>query len=254
MIILWWISFALELAIAARILASRLLKHLPAFFGFVLFYAASDLVLMRLWSKPHDYEIAWSIMQAVYVVAQILVALELYLGYARLYKPDKAIKRFLVICLITSAAVGFIMLQLQPKADARTTFILVLGYIWCTFVLWWTAAFIILFGFAFHLVSMTPAPNLTIHARLLATFFAIELCTQILVDASVHETETASIVRISGSILCFAGWVILLRRGGFERHKPNPMISEAAREAAERILRDISGPTRREGFQTGSDD
>jgi hypothetical protein len=254
MITLWWISFALELAVAARILASRALKYLPVFFAFVLFNAASDLVLMPLWSKPKEYEIAWSIVQAFSVAAQILLALELYLGYARLYKPDKAIKRFLAICLIASAVVGFIMLQFQPNADERTTAILVLSYIWRTFVLCWSAAFIVLFGFAFHLVSMKPAPNLTLHARLLATYFAIQLCSQILVDASVHHTAAASVVRIVGASLCLAGWAVLLRRGGFERHKPNPMISEAAREAAERILRDISGPTRRKRFHTGSED
>src|ERR1700728_952275 len=158
MITLWWISFALELAVAARILTSRLLKHLPVFFAFILFNAASDLVLLRLWSKPKEYEIGWSIFEAVYVVAQILLALELYLAYARLYKPDKAIRRFLAICVIASAAVGFTMLQFQPKADKHTTAILVLSYIWCTFLLWWSAAFIVLFGFAFHLVSMAPAP------------------------------------------------------------------------------------------------
>jgi hypothetical protein len=254
MITLWWISFALELAVAVRILASRLLKNLPAFFGFILFNAASDLVLVRLWSKPHYYEIAWSIMQALYVAAQILVALELYLGYARQYKPDKAIQRFLAICLIASAAIGFIMLQFQPKADQGTTMILVLSYIWCTFVLWWTAGFIVLFGFGFYLVSVTPAPNLTLHARLLATYFAIRLCTQILVDASVHHTDVASIVRIGGTILCLAGWALLLRRRGFERHKPNPMIAEAADEAAERILRDISEPPRSQRFHTRGDE
>jgi hypothetical protein len=254
MITLWWISIALELAVAARILVSRLLKYLPAFFGFVLFNAASDLLLAALWSKPPQYEVAWSVIQAVYVAAQILLALELYLAYARLYKPDKAIRRFLAICLIVSAAVGLIMLQFQPQADKHTTAILVLSYIWCTFVLWWSAAFIVLFGFAFHLVSMAPAPNLTLHARLLATYFAIQLCTQILVDASVHHTDVASIVRISGTILCWAGWAFFLRRGGFERHKPNPLLAEAAGAMAERILRDISGPTRRKRFHSGSED
>jgi len=254
MIILWWISIALELAVAARILVSRLLKNLPAFFGFVLFSAASDILLAALWSKPPKYEVAWSIVEAVYVAAQILLALELYLAYARLYKPDKAIKRLLVICLVASAVVGFILLQFQPKADERTTFILVLSYIWCTFVLWWSAAFIVLFGFAFHLVSMKPAPNLTVHARLLATYFAIQLGGQILVDGSVHHTATASIFRITGTNLCLLGWVVLLRRGGFERHKPNPMISEAARVTAERILREISAPAGRKGFHTSSED
>jgi hypothetical protein len=254
MITLWWISIGLELAVAVRIVASRLLKYLPAFFGFVLFSAASDVLLAALWSKKHQYEVAWSIVEALYVAAQILVALELYLGYARLYKPDKAIQRWLAICLVASAVVGFIMLQFQPKADERTTTILVLSYIWCTFVLWWSAGFIVLFGFAFYLVSMKPAPNLTLHARLLAIYFAIQLCGQILVDASVHHTATASVFRITATNLCLLGWVVLLRRGGFQRHKPNPLIAEAAREAAERILRDISGPTRRKGFQSGGDD
>lgn len=254
MITLWWISIALEVAVAARILASRLLKHLPAFFAFIVFGAVSDLLLANLWSKPHYYEIAWSIVGVVDVAARILVALELYVAYDRLYKPHPADQRVLMACLIASALVGFIMLQFQPRADAGTTFILVLSYIWCTFVLWWVTAFIVLFGLGFYLVSITPAPNLTLHARLLAIYFASRLCAQMLVDASVHQTRTASIVRMSGSILCLAGWAVLLRRGGFQRHKPNPMISEAAREAAERILRDISGPTRRKGFQTGSDD
>src|ERR1700761_2627734 len=251
MIILWWISFALELAVAAPILASRLLKYLPAFFGFILLNAISDLLLAHLWSKPHSYEIAWSIIEAVYVAAQILLALELYLAYARQYKPDKAIQRFLAICLVASALVGFIMLQFQPKADDRTTFILVLSYIWCTFVLWWTAAFIILFGFGFYLVSMKPGPNLTLHARLLATYFAIQLGTQILVDASVHHTRLASMLRIIAGSLCLAAWVLLLRRGGFERHKPNPLIAEAARAMRERIMRDLSHPAGGKRFQSG---
>jgi hypothetical protein len=254
MITLWWISIALELAVAARILASRLFRHLPAFFGFVLFSAASDLLLKALWSKIYPYLIAWSVVEALYVAAQILLALELYLAYARLYKPDKAIRRFLAICLIASAAVGLIMLQFQPKADQRTTAFLVLSYIWCTFVLWWSAAFIVLFGFAFHLVSMTPAPNLTLHARLLATYFAIQLGTQILVDASVHHTRAASILRITAGSLCLLGWVVLLRRGGFERHKPNPALAEVAGAMAERMLSDISGPTRRKRFHTGGED
>ena len=254
MITLWWISIALELAVAARILASRLLRYLPAFFGFVLFSAVSDLLLKTLWSKVYPYLIAWSIVEALYVAAQILLALELYLAYARLYKPDKAIRRFLAICLIVSAVIGFIMLQFQPKPDKHTTAILILSYIWCTFVLWWSAAFIVLFGFAFHLVSMGPAPNLTLHARLLATYFAIQLGTQILVDASVHHTRLASILRITAGSLCLLGWAFFLRRGGFERHKPNPMLAEAAGVLADQILRDISGPTRRKRFHTGSED
>ena len=254
MITLWWISFALELAVAARILASRLLKHLPAFFGFILFNAASDLVLVPLWSNRYKYMVAWSIIQAVYVAAQILVALELYLAYARLYKPDKAIQRFLTICLTASALIGFIMLQFQPKADEGTAVILVLSYIWCTFVLWWTAAFIILFGFGFYLVSVEPAPNLTLHARLLATYFAIRLGTQIFADATVRYPVTASMIRTVGSILCFTGWVLLLRRGGFERHKPNPLIAEAARAIRERIMRDLSHPAGGKRFQTGGDE
>jgi hypothetical protein len=254
MIILWWISIALELAVAARILASRLLKHLPAFFAFVLFRAASDLLLMALRPNRYEYTVAWSIIEAVYVATQILVALELYVAYDRLYKSDPADKWFLVGCLVTSAVVGFIMLQFQPKADERITTILVLSYIWCTFVLWWTAAFIVLFGFMFHLISIKPAPNLTLHARLLATLFAIQVCGQVLVDASVRYPATANVVRIAGSSLCLLGWVVLLRRGGFERHKPNPLISEAAREAAERILRDISRPTRRKRFHTSGED
>ncbi|HTU44673.1 MAG TPA: hypothetical protein VMF91_06405 [Bryobacteraceae bacterium] len=254
MITLWWISIALELAVAARILVSRLLKDLPAFFGFVLFSAASDLLLAALWSKKHEYEIAWSIIEVLTVAVYIMVALELYFAYDRLYKPDPANKRLLVGCLIGSALVGFIMLQFEPKADARTTFILVLTYIWCTFVLWWVTAFIVLFGISFYLVSIKPAPNLTLHARLLATYFAIRVCGQILVDASVHHTRAASIVRITGSILCFGGWAVLLRRGGFERHKPNPKIAEAARVACERILSEISDPAGRKSFHTSGED
>ena len=254
MITLWWISFALELAVAARILASRLLKHLPAFFGFILFNAASDLVLAPLWSNRYEYMVAWSMIQAVYVAAQILVAIELYLAYARLYKPDRAIKRLFVICLVGSAIVGFIMLQFQPKADDRITIVLVLSYIWCTFVLWWTAAFIVLFGLAFYLVSIKPPPNLTLHARLLATYFAIRLGTQILADSTVRYPVTASMIRIVGSILCFGGWVLLLRRRGFEGHKRNPLIAEAALVMSERIMRELSEPPRSQGFHTSGED
>jgi hypothetical protein len=254
MITLWWISIALELAVAARILASRLLKHFPAFFAFVVFGAFSDLLLARLWSKPHYYEIAWSIVGIVDVGARILVALELYLAYDRLYKPHPADQRVLAGCLIASALVGFTMLQFQPRADAGTTFILVLSYIWCTFVLWWVTAFIILFGLAFYFVSITPAPNLTLHARLLATYFATRLWAQILVDASVHQTDTASVVRMSGSILCLACWAVLLRRGGFKRHEPNPVIAEAARAMRERIMRELSEPPGSQGFHTSSKD
>jgi hypothetical protein len=254
MITLWWISFALELAVASRILASRLLKYLPAFFAFVLFRAVSDLVLMGLRPNRYQYTVAWSIIEAVYVAAQILVALELYLAYDQLYKPDPSDKRLLAGCLIASAVIGFVMLQFEPKADERITTILVLSYIWCTFVLWWTTAFIILFGFLFHLISIKPAPNLTLHARLLATYFAIRLCTQILVDASVRHPATANIVRIAGCSLCLAGWALLLRRGGFERHKPNPKLAEAADAACERILREISDPPRSKSFQTGGED
>ncbi|MBV9760506.1 MAG: hypothetical protein JO340_08080 [Acidobacteriaceae bacterium] len=254
MITLWWISIALELAVLARILASRLLKHLPAFFGFILFNIASDLLLAPLWSNRYEYTVAWSIIEAFTVVAQILLALELYLAYDRLYKPDPADKWFLVGCLVTSAVVGFIMLQFQPKADERITTILVLSYIWCTFVLWWTAAFIVLFGFMFHLISIKPAPNLTLHARLLATYFAVQLGTQILADASVRYPVTASFLRIAGGSACLLGWVVLLRRGGFERHKPNPLIAEAARVMSERILRELSEPPRGEGFHTRGED
>jgi hypothetical protein len=254
MITLWWISFGLELAVAARILASRLLKYLPAFFAFVLFNAASDLLLTALRPNRYEYTVAWSIVEAFTVVAQILVALELYLAYDRLYKPDPSDKRLLASCLIASAVIGFIMLQFQPKADERITTILVLAYIWCTFVLWWTTAFIILFGFLFHLISIKPAPNLTLHARLLATYFAIQLCTQLLADASVRHPATANFVRISAGSLCLLGWIVLLRRGGFERHKPNPSLAEAADAACERILREISDPPRSKSFQTGGED
>lgn len=254
MITLWWISIALELAVAARILVSRLLKHLPAFFAFVLFRAASDLLLMTLRPNRYEYMVAWSIIEAVYVATQILVALELYLAYDRLYKPDPADKWLLVGCLVASAVIGFIMLQFQPKTDERITTILVLSYIWCTFVLWWSAAFIILFGFLFHVISIKPAPNLTLHARLLATLFAIQLCGQVLVDASVRHPAAANIVRIAGSSLCLLGWVVLLRRGGFERHQPNPKLAEAARVVSERILREISDPPRSNSFQTGGED
>jgi hypothetical protein len=252
--LLWWISIALELAVAARILASRLLKYLPAFFGFVLFSAASDLFLKALWSNVYEYLVAWSIIEVLTVAVYIMVALELYFAYDRLYKPDPANKRLLIGCLIASALVGFTMLQFQPKADARTTFILVVTYIWCTFVLWWVAAFIVLFGISFYLVSIKPAPNLTLHARLLATYFAIRVCGQILVDASVHQTDTASIVRISGSILCFGGWAVLLRRGGFERHKPNPLIAAAARAMRERIMHELSRPPGSKSFDTSRED
>jgi len=146
------------------------------------------------------------------------------------------------------------MLQFQPKADERTTTILVLSYLWRTFVLWWAAAFTVLFGFAFHIVSVRAAPNLTLHARLLATYFALQLCGQILVDASVHHTRAASMVRISGTILCLGGWVLWLRRGGFERHKPNPKIAEAASVACERILREISDPPGGKSFHTRGED
>jgi hypothetical protein len=254
MITLWWISFALEIAVAVRIIASGLLKHLPAFFGFLVFWAASDLLLAPLWSNRYEYMVAWSIIQTLSVAAQIPLALELYFAYARLYKPDPADKRMLVGCLIASAVVGFIMLQFQPKADERITTILVLSYIWYTFVLWWTAAFIVLFGFAFQLISIKPARNLTIHARLLATYFAIQLGTQILANSSVRYPITASIVRIAGGSVCLLGWVLLLRRGGFERHKPNPLISEAAREMSERILRELSGPPRSQGLHTSGED
>lgn len=254
MITLWWISIALELAVAARILASRLLKHIPAFFGFVLYSAASDLFLTALWSNRYEYTIAWSIIQALYVAAQIMVASELYLAYIRLYKPDPNDKRLLVGCLIASAVIGFIMLQFQPKADDRITIILILSYIWCTFVLWWTAAFIVLFGITFYLVSIKPAPNLTLHARLLASYFAIQLCGQILADATMRYPVTASIFRITGTNLCLFGWVVLLRRGGFERHKPNPMIAEAARAVRERIMRDLSHPAGGESLHTSGED
>lgn len=255
MITLWWISFVLELAVAARILVSRLLKHLPAFFGFVLFGAASDLLLMALRPNRYEYTVAWSVIEAVYVVTEILVALELYLAYDRLYKPEPADKWLLLVgCLVASAAVGFIMLQFQPRPDEQITPILVLSYVWCTFVLWWTTAFIILFGFLFHLISIKPAPNLTLHARLLAAYFAIQLGTQILADASVRHPATANIVRISAGSLCLLGWVVFLRRGGFERHKPNPVISEAARVMSERILRELSEPPRSQGFHTSGED
>jgi hypothetical protein len=254
MITLWWISIALELAVAARILASRLLKHLPAFFGFILFSAASDLFLTALWSNPYQYTFAWSIIEAVDVAARILVALELYLGYERLYKPDRANKWLLITCLVASAAVGLIMLQFQPKADDRITIVLVLSYIWCTFILWWVTAFIVLFGSVFHFVSIKPAPNLTLHARLLATYFAIRLCAQILANASVRQPNAASVVRITGSILCLTGWAVLLRRGGFERHKPNPLIAAAARAVRERIMRELSHPAGGESFDTSGDD
>jgi hypothetical protein len=254
MIALWWISIALELAVAARILASRLLNHLPAFFAFLLFSAASDLLLRALWSNVYAYLVAWSIIEAVTVVAYILVALELYFAYDRLYKPDPADKQILIGCLIASAVVGFIMLQFQPKAEGHITTILVLTYIWCTFVLWWVAAFIVLFGLGFHLISIKPAPNLTLHARLLATYFAIRVCGQILVDASVHQTDAASIVRLSGSILCLLGWLVLLRRGGFERHQPNPELAEAARAVRERIMRELSTPPGSKSFDTSRED
>jgi hypothetical protein len=254
MITLWWISFAFELAVAARILASRLSKNLPAFFGFVLFNAASDLALAAVWSKPHYYEVAWSIIQALSVAAQILLALELYRAYARLYRSDRAIQRLLAACLMASASVGFVMLQFQPKADERTTTILLLSYIWCTLVLWWSTAFIVLFGFAFQLISIKPPRNLTLHARLLATYFGIKLCTQILVDASVHQTYLASIIRIAGTIICLGGWALLLRRGGFERHTPNAKIAEAARAMREQILSEISDPAGRESFHTSGED
>lgn len=254
MITLWWISIALELAVAARILASRLLKYLPGFFVFVLFGAASDLLLTALWSNRYEYTVTWSIIEALGVAARILVALELYFAYDRLYKPDPFDRWLLAGCLIASAVVGFIMLQFQPKADERITMILVLSYIWCTFVLWWVTAFIILFGFLFQLISIKPAPNLTLHARLLATYFAIRLCAQILANETVRYPVTASIVRISGSILCLAAWLVLLRRGGFERQKPNPQLAEAAGVACERILREISDPPRSKSFQTGSED
>jgi hypothetical protein len=254
MITLWWILIALELTVAARILTSRLLKHLPAFFGFVLFNASSDLLLRSLWSNQYGYLVAWSIIEAVTVVAYILVALELYLAYDRLYKPDPADKRLLVGCLIASAVVGFIMLQFQPKAEGHITTILVLTYIWCTFVLWWAAAFIVLFGFGFYLISIKPAPNLTLHARVLAVYCAIRLCAQILADSSVHHTHLASIVQLTGSILCFSGWALLLRRGGFERHQPNPELAEAARAARERIMRELSTPPGSKSFDTSRED
>ncbi|MBV9761448.1 MAG: hypothetical protein JO340_12860 [Acidobacteriaceae bacterium] len=250
MITLWWISIALELAVAARIFASRLLKDLPAFFAFVLFGAVSDVLLTTVRSNRYEYTVAWSIIGVVNVAAHILVAVELYLAYARLYKPDRASKRLFATCLIASATVGFIMLQFQPKADERITAILVLAYIWCTFVLWWVTAFVVLFGLAFQLISIKPPSNLRVHARLLATYFAIRLYGQILVDASARHPFTASMVRISGSILCLAGWAVLLKRGGFERHTPNPRIAEAARATRERMLAEISDPAGSQGVHT----
>ena len=254
MMTLWWISIALELAVAARILASRLLNDLPAFFGFILFNAASDLLLAPLRPNRYEYTVAWSIIEALTVVAQILVAVELYLGYSRLYKVDRANRRLFVTCLVASAVVGLIMLQFQPKADDRITIILVLSYIWCTFVLWWATAFIVFFGFAFQLISVKPPPNLTVHARLLAAYFAIQLCTQILADASVRHPATANIVRISAGSLCLGAWVLLLRRSGFERHETNPKVARGARDVRERILGEISDPAGSQSFQTIGED
>ena len=63
-----------------------------------------------------------------------------------------------------------------------------------------------------------------------------------------------SVLRIAGGSACLLGWVALLSRGGFERHKPNPLIAEAARMMSERILRELSEPPRSQGFRTSGED
>lgn len=242
--IIWRLSVAAELILAARLLLQGLGGVYPSLLtGGCVFALRSSLLIL---SVHHSYSRstmgdAWKLTEPLVWLAWSWIVLELFSKWTGSYRGIGRFGRFLFGAFVSIALlVSLILFPFEWKAlffahDFRIYYIL-------TRVLMATLAlFTFMVWLFFRNYPAAVAPNVVRHTHITAAYFAVNALSYLALTLNgpkmVAEVNLA-IVAVSAG--CFSAWAILLTRKGEERESM-PAIQPEDMARIERVNRELLG-------------
>lgn len=235
----WWLSVIANWGLAAKATRPWLWKRYPVFASWAIYQALVSAVLLIAGGtqlRAHPYAEAWKIVQLPSAIFQALVAVEAFWVLARQFRGMNLFARRLLACLATGAALVSIAVVATAKpwpGDLRPYFLfwehVALALSAICVLAWWF--------FGKHLDFGGLKPNTRIQAGILTGLFFSMFLSSYWMNVSYGKWGFASSITIlTGQLIAFTLWLVLLKRSGeIVRFEERPIMSAGEYADLERI-------------------
>jgi hypothetical protein len=239
--IVWRLSVAAELIVAARLLLQGLGGIYPALLtASCVFALRSSLLILAFQSRSMGRDV-WKMTQPIDWLVSCWIVLELFSKWTRSYPGIGRFGRFLFgVLVIVALSVSVAWWPIEWKSllfdhDLRIYYFLS-RFVWATLAL-----FTLLIWLFFRNYPAAVAPNVVRHTHITATYFTVCALSELAFTLNgrwVLPLVNFLIVAITAA--CFSAWAILLTRKGEDR---DAIVAISPDEAAriERINQELLG-------------
>ena len=226
------LEIAAHVGLLARLGVSRV--KLPVFAAYLVLNLAQGAVLILAASTypVREYAIIWAYGQLLTALAWVLVSDELRRRVLRGYPGIGSFAAVAVLTAILGAAAIVWFTSIENRSNLMRLAIFVPRIVASTIAV----AMLLLLPILKHLNSPL-APNVVIHARLLALYFVARSVTLIIINLGPNP-QLVALAGMVLSITCYVVWAIKLTRAGEVvplTAKPadyEPLVSAEARAAS----------------------
>jgi hypothetical protein len=242
--IIWRLSVASELILAARLLLQGLGSVYPALVtGSCIFALQASLLIL---SVHHSYSRSpmgdvWKISEPLVGLLWSWIVLELFSKWTKSYPGIGRFGRYLFVALVAIALmVSLICWPFEWKAlvvahDFRIYFIL------NRVLLATLALFMFLVWLFFRNYPAPVAPNVARHTHITTIYLAVTALSWLAITLSgLKIVAVANLSLVVAAVGCFSAWAILLTRAGEERESIPVMPAEDIARI-ERVNRELLG-------------
>jgi hypothetical protein len=229
--VLWVLGLSAQGLLIVAILQRKLLRAYPFFMAYLVIDLGFSLALIQIPFHTRAYAAAFRIYQPMTAVLQLGAAGEFFLRLCWHFRQFRGMGRFrFVMAGGLLALTGFFFLAVFPSVPTGYPHLVA---VWIE--RWESAVLAITLTLSWWLLTrflgLRPQmrSNALAHGIILTTFYAINAVSWAfyLIARRGAIPYGANLAMLTGSLACFAAWLICLRRDG-EELAPEPPVSPEA--------------------------
>jgi hypothetical protein len=210
-----FLSPALQLAVLAEWLRKGISGRYYAFMVYLAFGLIRAIAFLTFDPNTNRYAIVWMVSEPINLLLEVAVVLELFKLICEHHPGIGAFARyFLLGATIVSAGLAAAPLAMDLKginwAAPELALILVIKRVVSTTLL----AFVLSAAMLVRYTGVFLRPNAVLHARLLATFFAISSLSYWLANLMPESRVGVNIGMLAASSTCLAVWAVRMTAAG----------------------------------------
>jgi len=233
--VVWVLCLGAQALLIVAIVQRKLFRAYPFFLAYLAIDMACSLALLQIPYRTLAYAAAFRVYRSFDTIVQLGMAGEAFQHLCWHFRQFPGFGRFRFLMAIALLALtGVLFLAVFPGIPATYPHLMVVWIErWETSVLaitlalsWWVLT---------RFLGLRPQmrSNALVHVRMLIVFFAINAAGESLsliarkVTAVLMVIPAANVGMLSGTLACYAAWIVYLRRDG-EQLLPEPPVSPEA--------------------------